>query len=106
VSTGILDNGSSNISIEENSIIEFTVAGSQSVLVVDVGRTTVDGELLASILKTSPVLLSELPNPAAVGAGARAFVSDANDTAFGSVANGGGANNIPVFSNGTNWLIG
>jgi hypothetical protein len=38
--------------------------------------------------------------------GARAFVSDANATTFGTVAAGGGANAVPVYSDGTNWRIG
>lgn len=39
-------------------------------------------------------------------AGARAFVSDANATTFASVVAGGGANGVPVYSDGTNWRIG
>lgn len=41
--------------------------------------------------------------------GARAFVSDANLTAtgnFGNAVSGGGSNVVPVFYNGTSWLIG
>ena len=70
------------------------------------GNTTVSEELSALILKTSPVLFNELANASVAGAGARAFISDADDVAFGSVVGGGGANSMPVFSNGTNWLIG
>lgn len=36
----------------------------------------------------------------------KAFVSDANATTFNSVVAGGGANKVPVFSDGTNWRIG
>lgn len=39
-------------------------------------------------------------------AGARAFVSDANATTFASIVAGGGANGVPVYSDGTNWRIG
>lgn len=38
--------------------------------------------------------------------GMRAFVSDANATTFASVVAGGGANGVPVYSDGTNWRIG
>jgi len=38
--------------------------------------------------------------------GARAFVSDANATTFNTVLVGGGANNVPVFHDGTTWRIG
>lgn len=47
--------------------------------------------------------------PAATTAGRRAFVSDSTVAAsgnFGATVAGGGANNVPVFSDGTNWLIG
>jgi len=47
-----------------------------------------------------------LPAAGTAGAGARAFVSDANATTFNSVVAGGGANFVPVFSDGTNWNIG
>lgn len=38
--------------------------------------------------------------------GARAFVTDANATTFMSTVAAGGANNVPVVFNGTNWVIG
>lgn len=41
--------------------------------------------------------------------GARAMINDSTVTAtgnFGAIAVGGGANIVPVFSDGTNWLIG
>lgn len=39
-------------------------------------------------------------------AGARRFVTDANATTFASIVAGGGANGVPVYSDGTNWRIG
>lgn len=44
--------------------------------------------------------------PAATVAGRRCFVSDANATTFHSIVAGGGANFVPVFSDGTDWRIG
>lgn len=45
--------------------------------------------------------------PAASGCqGARYLVSDANATTFNSIVATGGANIVPVFSNGTTWRIG
>lgn len=38
-------------------------------------------------------------------AGMTCFVSDANTTTRGSTAAGGGANFMPVYSDGTNWII-
>lgn len=47
-----------------------------------------------------------LPTIAASGQGARRLVTDANATTFASIVAGGGANIVPVFNNGTNWIIG
>jgi hypothetical protein len=38
-------------------------------------------------------------------AGMTCFVSDANATTRGSTVAGGGANFMPVYSDGTNWII-
>lgn len=51
-------------------------------------------------------LVANLPSASASGAGARAFVTNATATTFLSVVVGGGANKVPVVSDGTNWLIG
>ena len=50
--------------------------------------------------------LTAVLTASAAGAGARSFVTDANATTFASVAAGGGANGVPVYSDGTNWRIG
>jgi len=50
--------------------------------------------------------VSTLPSAAALGLGARAFVTDANSTTFAATVVGGGSNIVPVYSNGTNWKIG
>jgi hypothetical protein len=50
--------------------------------------------------------VATLPAAGTVGAGTRAAVTDANATTFNSVVAGGGANFVPVVSDGTNWRIG
>ena len=50
--------------------------------------------------------VAALPAAATAGAGAMAWVTDANATTFLSTVAGGGANLVPVSSNGTNWVIG
>lgn len=50
--------------------------------------------------------VAALPAAATAGAGARAFVNDANATTFNSVVAAGGANFVPVFCDGTDWKIG
>jgi len=47
-----------------------------------------------------------LPSAAIAGAGARAFVSDATSTTFAAAYVGGGANSVPVYSDGIAWYIG
>jgi hypothetical protein len=59
-----------------------------------------------SYVKTATTVVGSLPAAATAGAGARHFVTDASATTFLSVVAGGGANKVPVVSDGTNWLIG
>jgi hypothetical protein len=67
-------------------------------------------ELLHALIKTQPLILSKLPTAALAGKGARACITDATLTFasanFGATAVGGGANFVPVVSDGTNWKIG
>jgi len=65
-----------------------------------------NGSTGAGYIKQLPVLVSQLPAAATVGAGTRGFVSDATSTTFAAAPVGGGANTVPVYSDGTNWLIG
>lgn len=51
-----------------------------------------------------PVAFASLP--AAPVKGQRAYVTDCNSTTFHAVAAGGGANNIGVEYDGTNWRVG
>ncbi len=65
-------------------------------------------ELYAALVFT-PVTFATLGSAATAGAGARAFVNDSNlaaATNFAAQITGGGANTVPVWSDGTNWLIG
>lgn len=50
--------------------------------------------------------VGSLPAATSGNRGAKKYVTDANATTFGSIVAGGGANFVPVFSNGTNWIIG
>lgn len=56
--------------------------------------------------KSLTTTVSGLPSASTAGAGARAVVTDATATTFASTVTGGGANTVPVFSDGTNWMIG
>lgn len=53
--------------------------------------------------------VATLPAAANAGAGYRTFVTDSTATTtagIGAVVAGGGANGVPVYSDGTNWRIG
>lgn len=56
--------------------------------------------------RTRPATVATLPAAAAVNKGARALVTDATVTTFASNVVGGGANTVPVYSDGANWKIG
>lgn len=64
--------------------------------------TTVPG----LVAQSSESTVANLPSAATLGLGARRFVVDANATTFASVVAGGGANTVPVYSDGANWRIG
>lgn len=65
------------------------------------------GTLLVSpLVRTTATVVGSLTAAATAGAGARAFVTDANATTFASIVAGGGSNGVPVYSDGTNWRIG
>ena len=55
---------------------------------------------------TTVYTVATLPSAATSGVSARAFVSDALTTVFASNVAGGGANAVPVYSDGTNWKVG
>lgn len=53
-----------------------------------------------------PVTVATLPTASTARKGYRNFVTDATATTFASIVAGGGANNVPVYCDGTNWRIG
>ena len=57
-------------------------------------------------IKTLAINTANLAPAVSSGAGAREFVTDANNTVFGNLVVGGGANAVPVYSDGTVWRIG
>ena len=68
----------------------------------DVTATVATGVLSNNIAYT----VSTLPTAANAGISAKAYVTDANATTFASAVAAGGVNNVPVYSDGTNWYIG
>lgn len=99
-------------SLDANSFISIEVDGSYVVFIDDqlfvgVGTFTPTVELdVVGQIRTREVLAGSLPLASVAGAGARAFVTDASAATFGTVLAGGGANAVPVYSDGTDWRIG
>lgn len=70
---------------------------------------TADTLTLREYLRVTPVTVANLPAASAAIIGARAAVTDATQTltaGIGAKVAGGGANVVPVFCNGVNWIIG
>jgi hypothetical protein len=65
-----------------------------------------DASFSAQFIQTPALTVATLPSASTAGMGSRAFVSDANAATFASIVAGGGSNKVPVYSDGTNWLIG
>jgi hypothetical protein len=60
-----------------------------------------------NLLQAPPVyLVADLPSAVDSGVGARSFVTNATGPTFGATVVGGGAVNVPVYSDGTNWKVG
>ena len=78
-----------------------------------VDATGAPNQLLQTLWQQIMLLLNPIVHPVTVAhlptagtAGRRAFVSDATATTFASIVAGGGANAVPVYDNGVNWIIG
>ena len=65
----------------------------------------VSGNVEAFGVGTSTTV-GNLPSASSVLPGTRGFVTDSNSTTFHATVAGGGANKVPVVSDGSNWLIG
>jgi hypothetical protein len=79
-------------------------------LIVQINNTqTVVAQVGNNFVKINPVAFASLPAAATAGVGARAFVTDALTTlalGIGTTVLAGGANKVPVHSDGTNWIYG
>jgi hypothetical protein len=71
-----------------------------------IGNSSTVDTILYGVTITPPTTVGALPVAAVGYKGARAFVTDANAATFGTTAASGGANNVPVYCDGTNWKIG
>lgn len=74
--------------------------------VATTGTLSVPNITTTGVVKTTATTYSGLPSAGTVGAGARAFITDANTTTFLATVGGGGSNSVPVVSNGSTWIVG
>ncbi len=77
--------------------IRLKMGGTTSLEVGTTGHVTASGTV-----KAGGYTVATLPTPTV---GMRCHVTDANSTTFYSAVAGGGSNIVPVFYNGTNWVI-
>ena len=61
---------------------------------------------VAQTVKTTASTFAQLPTAATAGVGTRAFITDSSTTIFAATVAGGGANKVPIYSDGTNWKVG
>lgn len=61
--------------------------------------------VVCNTVQTTPSTFAQLPSPVG-NAGARAYVTDSTVDTFGATVAGGSNKQVPVWSNGTNWLVG
>lgn len=77
---------------------------------VGTGTDPGSGGIIAnSYIQPGVTAVGSLPSPSAGNKGARFFVTDANaamTAGIGTIVAAGGSNNVPVYSDGTNWRIG
>ena len=104
--------------ITGNNLVINSIRSDDSSFVTMEDGVNVDGEISATgnitggnistagVVKTGAFVTGTIPTAAGVGAGARAFVTDADSVTFGNLYTGGSGNAMPVWSNGTSWYVG
>jgi hypothetical protein len=98
--------GNASVVVAPQGNILFTTNGN-IVATMSTNRLAVTGNMYTSgITQGNVYTITTLPAANTAGAGSRAFVSNSNTTAFYNIANAGGSNTVPVFSDGINWRIG
>lgn len=100
-------NDASGIAIVKNgTAFDFKTGDAASFVDIQSRHLFVTNVFASGYVKSQSTTVAGLTAAATAGAGARSFVTDATATTFMSVVAGGGANKVPVVSDGTNWLIG
>jgi len=79
-----------------SNVSTATLNGATGVFTAPIQKTTVYNAFSGTAI----------PSASTMGAGARAFVSDATSSSFGFAYSSGGTFRVPVYSDGTSWYIG
>jgi hypothetical protein len=110
----LIDNNASALSFDttgKTGVLELVTTNSAEGVKMSgyanvVGNITGGNVSTAGVVKTGSFVTGTIPTAAGAGAGARAFVTDADSVTFGNLYVGGAANAMPVWSNGTSWYVG
>jgi len=114
---GVFGSGGGRLIAASGGLIGFTNSATSATASVDIALTrdaagvvkVTDGSTGTGYLKLIPTTVGALTAAATVGAGTKAFVTDSTSTLsshHGQAVVGGGTNFVPVFSDGTNWIVG
>lgn len=79
---------------------------SPGLIEINNGVTASYSHLVLFTNRTVGVTFASLPTPASVSVGGRAMITNGAAATFNTTAAGGGANVVPVFSDGTQWKYG
>jgi len=103
-----LTNSSGNAVVITTSAgnVSFTANGNL-VTTMSANLVSVTGNIYTSgIIQGNVYTVATLPLANVAGSGSRTFVNNSNTIVFYNIANAGGSNTVPVFSDGNNWRIG
>jgi len=105
---GVAWSSSANFSNAAPGAISLIFAGNNAGSITQASLNGITGVFNAPVFQTTVYSVAgvALPSASSVGNGARAFVSDAMSNTFANTYTGGGAFNVPVYSDGTTWYIG
>lgn len=95
-----------SISNSQNSVDICIVRSAQNVLEVNTGVTASYAHIVMFTNRTVGVTFASLPSATSVSVGGRAMITNGAAATFNTTAAGGGANVVPVFSDGTQWKVG
>lgn len=127
VAAGTVANGTTSMTIPAaNAAVSFNIGGTAGVMLVNrissslaanwipqttnaysLGSATVAWRnVFTGTVKMTPQTTAALGDPVVAGAGTKAFVTDSSAAIWGMPLIGGGSYSVPVFSDGTMWLVG